>query len=341
MPSNNCAVLAVAGARKTQTLVDEALSDPSRRVLVTTYTVQNLREITRRIEHEVSVVPPNVQVASWFSFLLGDGIRPYQSAVLGEIGVVRGLNFIAQKHRYMPRTSRAFYLDSNHDVFRDGMADFVCYANAKSGGMVVGRLEARFDHIYIDEVQDLVGHDLELLDLLLKSKIDVTVVGDPRQAILETNRSPKNKRYRGAGLCDWFDERVAYCQRDNHTKSWRCNQSICDFASDLFPELDRLCSARDERTGHDGIFTIPRTEAAAYAETYQPMVLRRDKTTDTLGLPAINIGVSKGSTFDRVMIFTTEPMRRYIKERDHSKLKDRERLYVAVTRARHSVAFVL
>jgi DNA helicase-2/ATP-dependent DNA helicase PcrA len=55
----------------------------------------------------------------------------------------------------------------------------------------------------------------------------------------------------------------------------------------------------------------------------------------------MNIGVAKGSTFDRVMIFPTKPMLRYLDDKDETKLKAPERLYVAVTRARFSVAFVV
>ena len=55
----------------------------------------------------------------------------------------------------------------------------------------------------------------------------------------------------------------------------------------------------------------------------------------------MNIGVSKGSTFDRVLIFPTKPMLQYIKSGNPDILAAREHLYVAVTRARHSVAFVV
>ncbi|MCE7031634.1 hypothetical protein LY625_03200 [Lysobacter sp. GX 14042] len=41
------------------------------------------------------------------------------------------------------------------------------------------------------------------------------------------------------------------------------------------------------------------------------------------------------------MIFPTRPMVEYLKKRDPTKLKAPERLYVAVTRARFSVAFVV
>lgn len=56
---------------------------------------------------------------------------------------------------------------------------------------------------------------------------------------------------------------------------------------------------------------------------------------------ASNIGVAKGSTYDRVLIFPTKPMLEYLKTNDLTKLPSRHRLYVAVTRARFSVTFVL
>lgn len=342
MPSlDNRAIVAVAGACKTQTVIDEALADPSRRVLITTYTNENLRQIIERIQTIAGVVPENVNVTSWYTFLLRDGIRPYQHSVLGQIGVVRGLNFDAQRQRFARKTERRYFLDGHGDVFRDGLADFVCTANANSGGAVTARLETLYDHIYIDEVQDLVGYDLDVLDLLFSSKISVTVVGDPRQHTLATANVPKNKKYRGAGFSDWLDERSDICVREDRLTSVRCNQAICDFASSVFPDLPRLEADQDTTTGHDGVFVLRPFDVHEYYEEHKPIVLRDRRTTDTLGLPAMNIGVAKGSTFDRVLIFPTNPMRQFLDNTDVSKLKAPERLYVAVTRARHSVAFVI
>jgi DNA helicase II / ATP-dependent DNA helicase PcrA len=342
MPSpNNTAIIAAAGSLKTQTVIDGALANGSRRVLVTTYTRENLHQIARRIEQREGVIPPHIRLAGWFTFLLSDGIRPYQHSILGAVGLVRGLNFEGSRNRFARRGARAYYLDSNHDVYRGGISDFACAADAASGGKVIRRLEALFDHIYIDEVQDLAGYDLEFLDLLFKCGTEVTVVGDPRQHTLATNRGSKNNRYRGAGLPAWFDERLSYCTREDRNESSRCNQAICDFASELFPHLEPIRSARNEQTGHDGIVVVKESEVEEYVATYRPTILRDSRRTGTLGLPAMNIGVAKGSTFDRVLIFPTRPMRRYLEDRDASRLKAPERLYVAVTRARHSVAFVV
>jgi DNA helicase II / ATP-dependent DNA helicase PcrA len=220
------------------------------------------------------------------------------------------------------------------------VSDLVCKINAASSGKVIARLESMYDEIYLDEVQDLVGYDLDLLDLLFESSIGVTVVGDPRQHTFSTNQGLRNKRYRGAGLIDWLAERAEICAREDRQVSHRCNQEICDFASDLFPDYPRITSADDQVTGHDGIQTVSRFEVLEYAEHYRPQVLRHDKRADTQGLPAMNFGVAKGSTFDRVLIFPTKPIQEYLEHRDPSRLKKPETLYVAVTRARYSVTFV-
>jgi hypothetical protein len=110
----------------------------------------------------------------------------------------------------------------------------------------------------------------------------------------------------------------------------------------MFPEFQRTVSIGVPQTNHDGIFPVAAKDVRGYIAQHGPVtVLRHDKNVDTAGLPAMNIGVAKGSTFDRVMIFPTEPMLKYLKDRDATKLKAPERLYVAVTRAKFSVAFVV
>jgi DNA helicase-2/ATP-dependent DNA helicase PcrA len=341
--SRNRAVIAAAGARKTQEILDEALALAPRRVLITTYTNENLRQIERRIVDATGVIPDHIHLASWFGFLLRDGVKPYQSSVLPRERVVRGLNFLADRPPYTRSDSWQFFLDNNYDVWRDAMADLVRRIQARTEGAVTARLASVYDHVYVDEVQDLVGYDLDVLDAMFAAPFDVTVVGDPRQHLYATNNATRNKRYRGPRIVDWFAERDSICVREDRHQSHRCNQDICDFATALFPDYPPISSVQTETTGHDGIHIVSRFEALDYADTYKPQVLRYDKRADTQGLPAMNFGVSKGSTFDRVLIYPTTPMRQYLQDRDASRLKRPESLYVAVavTRARYSVAFVV
>ena len=247
----NKAIIAAAGARKTQYVIDAALADPSARVLITTYTNENLRQIQARIRERTGIIPPHIWTTGWFSFLLAHGIRPYQRSVLGRAGMVGGLNFQGKRNRYTPATNPAYFVDSHGDVYRDGAADLVDRIDAASGGLVIDRLERIFDHIYIDEVQDLVGYDLEVLDRLFHSRVAVTVVGDPRQYTYRTNTGTKNPKYRGAGLVNWLDERAEICAQEHRNESHRCHQQICEFASKIFPEFEPLTSGHAIETDHD------------------------------------------------------------------------------------------
>lgn len=312
-------------------------------MLITTYTNENRRQIVSRIEKKIGAMPPNIVVMGWFSFLIAQCAKPYQRAITGQPLVVNGLNFKGKRNRFTRKAdTNRYFLDRKGDLYRDGVSDFVTTLNEATNGAVIARLERLFRHIFIDEVQDFVGYDLEVLDLLMQSNIDLMLVGDPRQHTLATNIGPKNKKYRGAGLVDWFNERTTICAIESRSESYRCNQAICDFADAIYPTMAATTSVSVPATGHDGIFTVSPSQVEEYLETHGPVtILRHNRTTDTRGHPAMNIGVAKGDTFDRVMIFPTRPMLTYLKDGDPSKLRAPEKLYVAVTRARFSVAFVV
>ncbi|MEV6987477.1 UvrD-helicase domain-containing protein [Sphaerisporangium sp. NPDC051017] len=343
MPSaDNLAVISAAGSRKTQYIVDRVLASSSRRVLVTTYTNENLRQITERLSIGSGVLPAQVTVMGWFKFLMSQCARPYQSYVLGEAGVIRGLNFIGSKPQYAAKKNpRRYYLDSHDAVYRDAVSAIAVEANRLSQGKVIRRLSRIYDHIYIDEVQDMAGYDLDLLDALLDSPVGITMVGDPRQATYVTNNARKNTNFKGNRISSWLQQRRDRCFIQERTESYRCNQAICDFADGLYPELPRTTSMNNETTGHDGVFDIRPEQVRSYVEQYSPIILRHQKTSDTQGLAAMNIGVSKGSTFDRVLIFPTKPMIHYYHNRDPEKAGDLAKLYVAVTRAKYSATFVI
>lgn len=338
--SPNVAVVAAAGSRKTEQIIQAAL-EAEGRVLITTYTNENRDQIIRRIEDRVGVVPPNILIMGWFAFLISHGAKPFQVSLLGEPFQIDGLNFDGEPPRYVKSNTKGYFLDDSSCLYRKNVANFVVRANEVTDGAVVTRIGRVFTHILIDEVQDLVGWDLEVIDLLIQAQPNLLLVGDPRQCILATNTSTKNQKYRGIGLLEWLGERSEAFKLVERNDSYRCTQEICDFADALFPGLPDTTSVDVEATNHDGIFQISRAEVSAYADRFAPVVLRWNRTANTCGLQAMNIGLSKGSTYDRVLIFPTAPMKQYLKDRDSSKLKAPESLYVAVTRARYSVAFVV
>ena len=94
-----------------------------------------------------------------------------------------------------------------------------------TGGLPLNRFEQIFDHLYIDEAQDLSGYDLELVELLLKSRVRMTLIGDHRQATFSTNDNPKNKAYWGVKIVTKFEEwaKAGLAEIDYHTHSHRCH----------------------------------------------------------------------------------------------------------------------
>lgn len=79
----------------------------------------------------------------------------------------------------------------------------------------------------------------------------------------------------------------------------------------------------------------------SYLNSFNPVQLRNSKsTTVSSKRPVMNFGASKGQSFDRVLIYPTAPIIKWILKGSELKPEARSKLYVAVTRARYSVAFV-
>ena len=212
-----------------------------------------------------------------------------------------------------------------------------------------------YPHIYIDEVQDLAGYDLDILKLLLQSQSELLMVGDPRQVTYLTHYEKRYERYRD-GLIKQFiiDEQLA-CAIDETTlkKSHRNNAVICAFSSELFPSMPQTepCTCAICRAAspvHAGIFLVKESDVAKYRELYRPVILRQQKAKEG----EWTFGMSKGLGFDRILIYPTTPILNYLKDGKLTKtvyVKGKKqtksafeiaKFYVALTRGRYSVAIV-
>lgn len=66
-------------------------------------------------------------------------------------------------------------------------------------------------------------------------------------------------------------------------------------------------------TPHDGVFLVRKTHVRQYVETFQPQCLRNSISSGKeFDLDYMNFGVSKGQTFNRVLIYPTEPIGKFI-----------------------------
>ena len=342
----NQATLSVAGARKTQSIVDACCgtADAQRR-LVLTYTISAQHDVEARLRRACSTeqLP---DVSGWYTFLLHHWVRPYLP-LLYPGRRLAGLNFDVRTGVDYS-TGEFRYLDSESRAYKRYLSKLALDVAAASGGSVIDRLEHIYDEIHIDEVQDLTGYDLDIVQALLTSKIDIRLVGDVRQSTFNTNpQDPRNKQYRELKMLDWFalQESKGRLEMIRSTETWRSNQQIADFSDTIFPAscgFPPTLSRQTATSGHDGIFAVRTEHVDAYVALHDPLCLRPMRSTCVPDqIDATNFGLAKGLTFERVLIFPSGPIKDFLNKGKPLTGKSACGLYVAVTRAIHSVAFVI
>lgn len=148
----NCLTLAVAGGRKTQSIVDHcAGAAQGRRILVLTYTQANQRELDARLSRHRPLLA-TVDVQGWFSFLLSHWVRPYLPRRFPQRRL-RGLNFDGDPGQYA--TGEPRFLDAEGRAYKRHLAQLALDTNAACASAVLDRLHRMYDEVHIDEVQDL------------------------------------------------------------------------------------------------------------------------------------------------------------------------------------------
>ena len=384
-------MIAAAGSGKTQFIVNRALeilkNNPSSRILITTYTINNREEIRERfLMLNNKFIPENVSIQTWFSFLLQHGAKPYKYDVLGQDFDIRGIFFVNERSgkkctKVDPITNKEYpiywgekeninkyYFTKDNKIYTDKLSQFVFRCNEKSNRLLISRLSEIYTHIFVDEVQDLAGYDLDLLKLLLESGIKILMVGDPRQVVYKTHYEAKNKSYKDGKIKEFIEakcnkKKKEICEIDEKTlnNSHRNCQEICDFASSLYRELKKTEPCNDCNPSchlpnkHSGIFLVKKLDVKNYLETQKQVIqLRNNKNVKTEeSHPTFNFGESKGKTFDRVLIYPTKPIVKFLKdwelqktvqEKGKTEIKNAFSIsdfYVALTRARYSVGIVL
>lgn len=340
----NKLTLAVAGGRKTQSIIDHCVAAPKgHRILILTYTQANQQELASRLAQH-GPLNAKVEILGWFSFLLGHWIRPYLPAKFPGRRL-HGLNFDGDPGIYSTGEHR--FLDQEGRAYRLHLAQLAFQTNEASSTAVIDRLSRIYHEIHVDETQDLNGYDLEVLSVLMQSTIDLHLVGDVRQALILTNvREKKNKQYKGVNIKQWFDKQASagLLEITHQSTTWRSNQEISDFADKIFDMswgFEKTASTNTSVSGHDGLFAVATENVNEYATQFNPLCLRHNvNSAKELNLPFKNIGVAKGLGVERVLVAPTDAMLNFLLKGRLLDALPACSLYVAVTRARSSVAFV-
>jgi DNA helicase II / ATP-dependent DNA helicase PcrA len=364
-------LLASAGAGKSERIAKEALKLAAcgRKVLLLTYTINNQLELVRHICRLNTVVPPNIAVKGWFSFLLEDMVRPYQRCVVSERITGTLLNsrnpHLANKNGKtcnLPGHSEKIHGKCNplHYVTKEDrrahtfyLAKLAAAIHEYTHGKPARRLSEIYDAVFIDEIQDLVGWDFAVIRALVATSItEFDCVGDFRQCVYQTSETTKKPQSNTEKVSEF--KKMGFVI-DHLAISWRCIQSICDVADLLHASSGDYARTKSQVetipldfADHHGVFAVPESRVEDYINVYSPVILRWDRRAKKHlcdERTAYNFGESKGLGFDRVLIVPPARHSKFLCGStsafdDASTDDSRNKLYVGITRARYSVAFM-
>lgn len=366
---DNKVVFAAAGNGKTYSICKQAkdLVDSTKGcVLLISYTNEGIHSLEKEYKKQNGgVLDERVIIKSWYSFLLSDFIKPYQcflnlkyklskkdlECTIPENHVSSIAFYSEDPPRYFGQSHIQYYLNSVNDVYANRTSELACLCNLHSDGKAISRMENIYTNIFIDELQDYAGWDLELIKLLFASQIRVTCVGDYKQATYRTNNSLKNKQYRDEKVRNFFHviEKQGKCKvaYDNTTR--RFNQEICNYINTIYNDAESIVEESAERETNAekniGVYIIDSNDLAEYCHYYNPVILRYDKRTNIEiehECMVLNYGASKGATYDRTVIIPVKTVLPFVtKQTQISSNQTRSKFYVACTRAKHSMVFVV
>lgn len=339
----NSVVIAVAGAGKTEEIATRIAGEKNtRRVVLLTYTERNQREDAARVVSKLSSVQGVPEVSGWCSFLINQVIRPYLPALYPHVKL-RGLG--RDPASFMGLSGPNQFFSPAGDVYPGKLALLATKVMQASEGGVIRRLELIYDAIYIDEGQDLCGNDLDIVDALMRSSIRVTVVLDPRQAVLQTSeRDQKHKKFQREKVALFYRalEQRGRCVVEERLESHRFVPEIAAFSDAIIPDelgFGKTVSNVVPVDGHGGVLVLEKDNAASYAAHVGATVLRLNKRAGAFdGLEAANFGECKGMQRDHVVIVATKRIEETLLGKTKLEGKSLCGFYVAITRARYSVA---
>ena len=257
-----------------------------------------------------------------------------------------------QQPKGFNQTHVQYFVNSNGDVITDRTSHLAYLCNGHSDGKAIRRMEEIYSHVFIDELQDYAGWDLEIIRLLFESQIQITCVGDYKQATYWTNNSPKNKQYRDEKIRDYFNmlQKKGLCTTSYKNTTRRFNQEICDFVNTIYRDTDSMIEpsselAKEQSANNSGGYMLDVKYLSEYCKSYHPTILRYNKKTKINfqhSCDVFNYGGAKGETYERVVIVPVSTTLPFIeKQAKIDSNQTKAKFYVACTRAKYSIVFAI
>lgn len=363
--------IAGAGSGKTYKIITDAIEviRGGGRVLVITYTTNNQAELRARFVALYGASSEHFVVKGLFSFYLEDMVRPYQNKLFPDrikttFFTENNPHLISQTNLYIKgRAEKSedgtinplhYLTPCKTQIYSGFLAKLATLIASLSKDAAAKRLKHIYQRVFFDEVQDLVGWDYDVIKSLSSVMVDtICCVGDFRQTIYTTtfgHKAPQTPKQK----IDYFVDKMKFTKHPMPTNR-RCIQEICNLSDTIHAGLyDKTISGvtkvPDKMASHCGVFIVKQSQITEYLAAYQPQVLRWSSTTGNKYLLSnvicYTFGSCKGLGFDRVVVIPPKKHREFIAgdmkafEKDSTN-ESQNKLYVAITRARYSLAFLV
>lgn len=343
---NDKLYIACAGAGKTTFIIEEALKIKDKKVLITTFTNENEDNIREKFYKINRGIPGNIQIRSWYEFLLKECFKPYLRAFFTTDIRIDGFVLVTDlSGKYKANLAIRHYMNEDNMVYSDKLSKLM-FQKEEVKKCVMNRLSKMYDIILVDEVQDMASWDLELIKEIHNSNIKLIMVGDMLQRTYVTTKEKKNiKNKKPLNIQEYIlNKKIISIDIDIEKlkKTHRCSQRVCDYVNQKFSIKIEICDCCDRKdTEKCNVFFVNSDEVEEKLKIGNTMQILYNKNSKyNNNYQAINIGKSKGLEYDNVVIYPSSTMQNFLKNDQDLKEGEKAKLYVALTRARKNVYIV-
>lgn len=308
------------------------------------------KEIMQRFNN---VIPNNIEVITYSSFLYSWIIRPLEAVLPFENLKSRGVDILKEPipRSYPPRKGYitddkiGHYLNlANNRYYASRMSKLIIKNKKILNPLIEERLSLLVDTIYIDEFQDFKGEDFDLLMLLMKSKKVYTVgVGDFYQHSVAMTPSKSDKPYKKQKAFlseeEFYSSLPKSLEIDRETLKYsrRVPSKICSVIEKKLA-IDIL-SCSKQKGSFKYVHDVNELEQLLVDEKCVKLVYRNSKKFPYQ--PAINWSYCKGDTYSKVLVILTESYAKFSDEKykvpTNTSQAEVNKLYVALTRSNNEL----
>ena len=329
-------MFAVAGAGKTTYIINHLSC--TKRSLIVTYTDGNYKNLYRKICNKFGgKFPENVTLMTYFKFLYSFCYKPFWADTVKAKGII----FQNNPNRFEKQTEYIYYISPNGYFYSNRLAFFLENSHGVDG--IIRRLETYFDEFVIDEIQDIAGRDFNFLEKLMSAKMNMLFVGDFYQHTFDTSRDGVVNKNLFSDKCSYEAHFTAKGFKSDVTtllSSWRCSQSVCAYIN---TNLGINISSNRTKDDDTQIYVPSETKEKNQILNDDSIMKLHYQNGAKYGYCHKNWGETKGEDHyqDVCVLLNKSTSEKFFSGKlNELRPSTKNKLYVAITRARGDVYFI-